>query len=180
MDLKTKKQEALIYSFLAGLSEEQEPLYREIILYLSELGYNPRKEGQSISFKHSQHSKQIAKIGWTRGKMPSPVFKLRFSACRDYSQKFLEVVKRAAVTTRDNAHGNVSGGCLNGECHFCAGEPETHLYKHTAPDGTVTYACGAQALAIPNITAEDAAEIKRLLKEEHFYLMKHQAGITLE
>lgn len=179
MDLKTKKQEALIYSFLAGLSEEQEPLYREIILYLSELGYNPRKEGQSISFKHSQHSKQIAKIGWTRGKMPSPVFKLQVFGLPRLFAKVFGSGKRAAVTTRDNAHGNVSGGCLNGECHFCAGEPETHLYKHTAPDGTVTYACGAQALA-SEYYGEDAAEIKRLLKEEHFYLMKHQAGITLE
>ena len=178
--MKTKKQQELVETLLSTLSQEEKALYWDIALYLSALGYNPKKEGQRISFKHDRHNKQIAKMGLTRGKTPSPVFKLRFSACHTYSQKFSDIVQRIAVTARSDAWGAVSGGCLNGECNFCAGAPETHLYQFTHPNGATTYACGAQALDIPNITAEDVVEIKHLLKEEHIYLMKHQAGIAVE
>lgn len=61
--MKTKKQKELIDSFLRTLDAEDKSVYRDIIVYLSELGYNPKKERSHISFKHSRHNKQIAKIG---------------------------------------------------------------------------------------------------------------------
>lgn len=42
------------------------------------------------------------------------------------------------------------------------------------------YHCGASALEIPDVKAEDILEIKRLLKEEHIYLMKNEAGVEIE
>ena len=35
-------------------------------------------------------------------------------------------------------------------------------------------------LEIPDVKAKDIAEIKRLLNEEHIYLMKNEAGIESE
>lgn len=61
--MKTKKQKELIDSFFRTLDAEDKSVYRDIIVYLSELGYNPKKERSHISFKHSRHNKQIAKIG---------------------------------------------------------------------------------------------------------------------
>ena len=84
--MKTKKQQELIELYLSQLDGEKQTIYRELIVYLSELGYNPKKEGLRISFKHDMHRKQIAKIGMTRGKQPKPIFMLRFSACWNYSK----------------------------------------------------------------------------------------------
>jgi hypothetical protein len=138
------------------------------------LGYNPKKEGSRISFKHDKHNKQIAKVGVTRGKAAVPFFRLRFSACREYSQKFADAVQKEV----ENSDGD-GRNCLTGPCDYCAGEPITHVYIHTYPDERTRMSCGAIALTIPNLTAKDAVEIKRLLKEEHTYLMRHQAGIEV-
>ena len=165
--MKTKRQKELIDAFLVGLGSEA-GVYLEIIMYLSEMGYNPKKEGQRISFKHDRHNKQIAKIGMTRGKNPSPVFMLRFSACKGYSQRFADIVKDAAASYTGR-------NCLFDGCGFCAGEPSTHVYTYTMPDGKDIYHCGAYALEIPRLSADDVPEIKALLDEEHGYLMEYEA-----
>ena len=59
--MKTKKQEELVNSFLSQLNDEIRPLYHEIAVYLSELGYNPRKQRSYIVFKHDLHSSQMAR-----------------------------------------------------------------------------------------------------------------------
>jgi len=174
--MKTKKQEELINTFLSSLSafgDEIRPLYREIIMYLSEVGYNPYKQRSYIVFKHDLHNKQIAKTGIRINKDKSPFFALRFSACREYSQRFADIV-RVAVSENSSSEAN----CLSGGCNYCAGEPDTHVYKYTFPDGTTKSHCGAVALEIPDITADDIEEIKKLIKENHEYLLKHQAGIS--
>ena len=174
--MKTKKQEELINSFISSLSafgDEIGPLYKEIIIYLSELGYNPHKQRSYIVFKHDLHNKQMAKTGIRINKDKSPFFALRFSACRGYSQRFADIV--GAVVFAD---GFSEANCMSGKCDYCAGEPDTHVYKYTLPSGGTKSHCGAVALEIPDITAKDIGEIKKLIKEEHEYLLKHQAGIT--
>ncbi|MBO0455145.1 hypothetical protein JZO77_00085 [Enterococcus hulanensis] len=169
--MKTKKQKELIDSFLLPLGAEDQSLYREIVIYLSELGYNPKKERSHISFKHSLHNKQIVKIGRKKNKDGAPFLALRFSACREYSQKFAEVV-RAAI----NKFPSKTAKCLDSKCDYCAGEPESHVYTYSFSDGKTQSHCGAQALEIPNITAESLAEIKQLIEEEHEYLIKYEAN----
>ena len=174
--MKTKKQEELVNSFISTLSafgDEIGPLYREIIMYLSEVGYNPHKQRSYIVFKHDLHNKQMAKTGIRINKDKLPFFALRFSACREYSQKFADIV---GATVSEN--GSSEAGCIGGGCDFCAGEPDTHVYKYTFSDGSTKSHCGAVALEIPDITADDIVEIKKLIKEEHEYLLKHQAGIN--
>ena len=175
----TKKQEDLLNAFLAGLALEDEAIYRDIAMYLSELGYKPNKQGTRITFLHPKHTKQIAKMGMSKGKAPHvkppwPVFKLRFSACKEYSQRFADAIS-AVVAGYPNSYAR----CIDGDCGYCAGEPATHVYTCTGPDGQVKTCCGAVALHIPDITARDLDEIKRLLREEHSYLMKYQAGIEV-
>ena len=169
--MKTKKQEELANAFLTEIEEDARPLYREIILYLSQLGYNPKKEKSSISFKHDLHNKQLAKMGFKSGKTKTPFFALRYSACRGYSQRFADIVGAAIVKYPTRA-----ARCTEGVCNFCAGAPQSHVYTYTFPDGETKEHCGAYALDIPHIRPEDIGEIKTLIREEHEYLMEHQVG----
>lgn len=170
--MKTKKQQEMIELYLSQLEREKQAIYREIIAHLSELGYNPRKEGLRISFKHDLHRKQIAKIGMSKGKQPRPIFMLRFSACQDYSKRFKDIVNTAV--SKDNFN---ESRCIYNNCDWCAGDAKSHVYIGESADGTLKYHCGASALEIPDVKAEDIAEIKRLLNEEHIYLMKNEVGI---
>lgn len=171
--MRTKRQEELIHSFLSTLADDLRPLYQEIIMYLSELGYYPQKERSNLSFKHDLHNKQIAKMGIKRNNEHSPFFALRFSACRDYSQRFTDIVREAIIKYPSRVPR-----CTENGCSFCGGEPDTHVYSCTFPDGETKSHCGAYALEIPNITTEDIKEIERLLCEEHEYLLKHEAGMV--
>ena len=168
--MKTKKQEELVNSFWATLGDEFEPLFQELIDCLSDLGYNPKKEKTNISFKHDLHNKQIAKMGMKKSGDISPFFALRFSACNGYSQRFADIV-RAIVK-----YPHKTAGCTSNNCSYCAGEPDTHVYICTFPDGENKSHCGAYALEIPDISADDVGEIKKLIKEEHKYLVEHEAS----
>ncbi len=169
--MKTKKQEELVTTYLSQLGYDISPLYHDIIMYLSELGYNPKKEKSYISFKHDLHNKQIAKMCTKISKNAdiTPVFSLRFSACRGYSQRFTDIVSAAIIK-----YPSKVPLCLDNGCHYCAGEPSTHVYTCTFPDGESKFHCGAYALEIPGITAGDICEIKQLIKDEHEYLMAHE------
>ncbi|MCK5129954.1 MAG: hypothetical protein KAQ68_08885 [Clostridiales bacterium] len=172
--MNTKKQEELVNSFLSMLDDEIRPLYQDIIMHLSDLGYNPQKQRSNIIFKHDQHNKQISKIGFRRNKEHLPFFALRFSACRGYSKRFTDIISAAIVKYPTRV-----ARCIDDDCAYCAGEADTHVYTYIPSDGKVKYHCGASALEIPYITADDIEEIKKLIKEEHVYLMKHQAGIII-
>ncbi len=172
--MKTKYQEELVNAYLSQFQDEIKQLYRDIILYLSELGYNPKKEKSSISFKHDLHNKQMVKMGARISKKgPSPFFSLRFSACRGYSQKFIDIVSSYMMKYPTRA-----ARCPGGGCSFCAGEADTHVYTHLLPDGRRKSHCGAYAIEIPDIATEDIGEIKKLIKEEHEYLLKYEAGVS--
>ena len=171
METRTKKQEELVNSFLSALGDDARPLYRDIILYLSGLGYHPHKEKSNISFKHDLHNKQMAKMGIKKNKEPSPFFALRFSVCRGYSQRFTDIVSAAIIKYPSRAALCVSTGC-----DYCGGEAETHVYTYTLPDGESKSHCGAYALEIPFVTREDVDEIKKLINEEHEYLIRNEIG----
>ena len=173
--MKTQKQEELVKAYLDQLDDEMRPLYREIVLFLSAMGYNPKKEKSSISFKHDLHNKQLVKLGIKTGKQKesSPSFSLRFSACRGYSQRFADIVD--AYMKQYPAR---IARCTDGGCNYCAGEADTHVYKHECLKGEREAHCGAYAIEIPNMTVDDIGEIKKLLEEEHAYLQQHEADAS--
>lgn len=164
--MKTKKQEELIGAFLSTLDGATLPVFQELIDCLVELGYYPRRGKASIAFKHDAHNKQIAKIKTIKG---SARFALRFSACSAYSRRFADIIAEwmAKYPTR-------TARCPSGGCHFCAGEPNTHVYARSV-DGERKAHCGAYALEIPNLAADDIEETLALIRQEHAYLMKHEA-----
>jgi hypothetical protein len=161
----------MLDKFYGRLSERHERLYNEIIACLAAHGYHPHKVRANIVFNHESHNKQMAKIGFKRDH--KPFFALRFSACRGYSDRFSDIVRDAIVK-----YPSKLARCFDEECGYCKGEPETHSYAFTFPDGTTKNYCGAYALTIPDITAADLDEIKTLISEEHEYLMKHEATHT--
>ncbi len=174
--MNTKKQEELIQSYLAQIGDDTKPLYQDLIQFLYELGYHPKKEGSSISFKHDLHNKQMAKMGAKISKKTgsSPFFSLRFSACRGYSQRITDI-----VSAYMNKYPARAARCTSDGCNYCSGASDTHVYTHTFPNGEFKSHCGAYAVEIPDITVDDMAEIKRLIQEEHEYLLKHEAGIAI-
>ncbi len=171
--MKTKRQEELVNSFVSMLGNESKPLYLDIIMCFTELGYYPQKENSNISFKHSLHNKQIGKFGMKKGKAPSPFFALRFSACHGYSQRFVDIVNASIARYPSRA-----ALCINAGCTHCSGAADTHVYTCTSVDGKKKANCGAYALEIPDIAADDIDEIKKLIKEEHGYLMEHEADLS--
>jgi len=171
--MKTEKHKELVTAYLNTLDAETTLLYQEIIFYLSELGYNPVKLKSCITFKHKSHSKQIVKMG-------NAFFSLRFSACRGYSQRFIDIVSTAINKVAAGNPANIPyqvARCITGDCNACKGKAETHVYAHTYPNGETKYACGCYAMRVPDMTANDIAEIKKLIKEEHEYLIKNEADL---
>ncbi len=173
-DMKTKKQQELVDSFLDALDNELGSLYREIVMYLSELGYYPRKQRSYIVFKHDLHNREMAKIGMTQTKDGLLYFSLRFSACKGYSERFANVIRDYI----NNNPNKLFPHCENGRCVFRADGERAPYYEVTFRDGETQSCCGAKALVIPNDDLVAIEETKRLIKEEHNYLMKHEAGIS--
>jgi len=160
----TGKQSKIIDTFLSMISDDEKLIYQPIVRYLSELGYKPQRQksqGYVISFKHPLHGKQIAKIG-IREKNQSVYFSLRFSACTGYSQKFIDVVRDVVISSNQYIP-------ICDTCKLCKGD--THVYTYEFPSGEKTSRCGSYAYEIPNVTADDTIEIKKLLKEQHEYFM---------
>ncbi len=65
------KNNELIPCFMSLLTDEEKLLYGQIINYLLELGYTPKKnkvQGYSLSFKHKKLNKTIARMGIHGGK----------------------------------------------------------------------------------------------------------------
>ena len=169
--MKTKKQEELVNSFLSELSDELRPLYQEIAIYLSELGYCPRKQRSYIVFRHSLYTSEMAKMGMTWTKDHSPYFALRFSACKGYSQRFADIVRDYIQNNPERLFPH----CEDGKCVFRVDGDRFPFYEYTYPDGGTGSFCGSKALVIPDITAEDIDEIKKLIKQEHEYLYENEA-----
>ena len=167
----TAKQERSLNEFLGAIGEDVRSLYRALADCLAGLGYRPNKTGTRLHFVHTKHSKQIAKFGVRNDLMVTPFFALRFSACQGYSKRFGDVVAEHV-----DKYPKKAARCPEGLCSFCNGAPDTHVYTHILPDGTAAAMCGAYTLEIQNLCEEDLDEIKRLLAEEHAYLMEHETA----
>lgn len=161
-----KAWEKHIDGFYAGISDEEKLIFQPIINTLVELGYTPMRKqtkGYILSFSNLEHNRVLARCG-IREESGKGFFGLRFSSCTDYSDKFAQVV-------RDRMLSGNSRMAKCGECGFCKGDK--FVYTYTFPDGETKAVCGAFVLEIPNVTADDIDEIKRLILEQHEYFMMH-------
>lgn len=117
-----------------------------------------------ISFKHDLHSKQIVKIGMTKGKQPRPIYMFRFFACQNYNKRFKDIVK-----TEVSKNSYEKSRCIHNHCDWCAGEVKTHVYIDESFDDTLKFHSGTRALDIPDVKTEDILEIMKLVDKEHGY-----------
>jgi len=166
----TKKNAELWDTFLSSLSGAERVVYEALAACMTKYGYEPRKNNSNMSFYHTRHNKQLAKMGIRTGKKDAgPFFALRFSACRGLSARFTDVID-ANILRFPKKYAC----CVNGECSFCNGDPFSHVYLHST-DASATH-CGAYVLEITDLMAADVPELKKLIEEEHTYLMKHEVG----
>jgi len=166
----TKKNAELWNAFLQSLDDQKRAVYEALAACMAEYGYEPKKNNSNMSFYHMRHNKQLAKMGVRTGKKNvGPFFALRFSACRILTKRFTDIIDANIARFPQK-----SARCVNGECGFCKGNPFSHVYLHST-DASATH-CGAYVLEIPCITEEDVMEIRKLIQEEHSYLMKYEVG----
>lgn len=152
----------IVEEFLALLNDDEKEIYGAIIDCLKQLGYNPQRQKEKdyvISYKHTAHNKQIAKMGMRK----KAFFAMRFSACRDYPPKFADIVSSRVMLDRYEP--------VCEKCKLCKGDQHTYVY--TFPCGTVKSSCGAYVIEIPNISYNDISDIKRLLSEQHQYFLQY-------
>ena len=167
----TAKQEQLLGTYLSSLDETIRPVYAELAEHLLGLGYFPTKNNSNISFQCKSHGKQLAKMGFRNNRLRPAFFALRFSGCETYPERFAKIADDEIAR-----YPNRAAQCVNGNCGYCGGHPLSHVYKSSLEGFETRYNCGAYALGIPDVSGEDIADIKKLIDEEHAYLMKYQAG----
>ncbi|MCL2064152.1 MAG: hypothetical protein FWG98_07250 [Candidatus Cloacimonetes bacterium] len=166
--MPTPKQKELINTFISQLSNDAKQIYEPVVEHLLKLGYVPKKVRENIAFTHPVLNKYMVKMGIKKGKHPVPFLALRFSACRDYSQRFADIVKSPI-----SKYPHKIPGCLENKCSWCLGEPESHIYSYTFPDSETKYHCGAYVPEIPNISLDDVPEILKLITEQDKYFQKY-------
>jgi hypothetical protein len=120
-------------------------------------------KGYILSFSNLEHNRVLARCGIREGS-ENAFFGLRFSSCTNYSDKFAEVVRGRILSS----NSRLAKCC---ECGFCKGDK--FVYTYTFPNGEIKTACGAFVVEIPDVSAEDIDEIKRLIQEQHAYFMKY-------
>ena len=161
-----KKWEEFINEFYAMISNEEKLIYQPIIETLVELDYIPmrkRTKGFILSFNNPAHNRVLARFGVREGSEKA-FFGLRFSSCRNYSDKFANVIRDRILSSN-----NRLAKC--GECGYCKGDKFTYTYEFS--DGESKAACGTFVLEIPDVNLSDVDEIKRLISEQHEYFMKY-------
>ncbi|MCL2203252.1 MAG: hypothetical protein FWB88_04875 [Defluviitaleaceae bacterium] len=161
-----KKWEKNISEFMGMICDEEKTVYKPIMDFLIELEYTPikkRTKGFILSFSNLSHNRVMARFGIREGSTDS-FFGLRFSACTDYSDKFSNVI-RERIESKNNRLAKCNS------CKYCKGDKFVYTYKFQ--NGETKAACGAFMLDIPQVTLDNIAEIKKLIKEQHDYFMKH-------
>ena len=154
----TPNQKELIETLIGSVSDEQKSIYEEIVSYLIELGYIPRKQRVRdfmLSFKHKENGKVISKMGIRKD---AAFFSVRFFACKSVSDKFLDAL-RSDIGGRDrqytsklplvpDAESMVKNKC--GCCgDICTGGGLGYYYRFS--DYDIVSRCGAYPIVIPDI-----------------------------
>lgn len=171
----TQKQQALIEEFISILPENEKNVYSKIIYYFVELGYIPQKNRSFLSFKHKINGKIIAKIR-------KDEIKIKFLACKDIPQKYIDALRREMdanngqhsmkVPSPDNSPvpaGVIMKKCTLLSCNVCTGGKMRYYYQFS--DGKEVFRCGAYPVLIPDIKESDIEELKRLILEQHNYFL---------
>ncbi len=156
----------LISQLMSSLKNEDKEMCQSIIDYLLELGYVPQKQkvkGYVLSFTNNQVKQTIAKIGTLSNDEQRAFFSIKFYACKNPPQKFLNAVQQAIVSS------NMQYRCCG--CNACGAREEDRGYHFLFPDGDEFIRCGAYVVKIPDLNPEDITDFRKLLQEQHEYFL---------
>ena len=172
----TKKQELLIENLIDLLPNGQKATFKEIVCYLTELGYIPQKQNVRdfiLSFKHGGNKKVIAKIGIRK---QNGFISIRYFACKSVSEKYINALQKEFAPTNEqyisklgiNPVNTITNKC--GYCgDICTGGGLGYYFKY--PDGKEVSRCGAYPIIIPDVEESDITEMKKVILEQHNYFL---------
>lgn len=101
----------LISELLTLLGEEEKAACQKIIDCLTELGYVPQKQKVQcyiVSFKNNSVNQTIAKIGVRSGKIKGAFYSIKFYACKNPPQKFLNAVQTAILKSTSSTNAAIA------------------------------------------------------------------------
>ena len=166
----TNKQSAAFDKVLSVLPDDCQESFREVAEYAISLGYMPVVKGvrkDYLDFSNSKLKRTILKIQAATPKFP-PYIAIKFYAIPEYSSYFKKAVDdRLSTWNRLNYEARCFG------CGKCDG---TEGYTVTLPDLKQGFLCGFGLLPLPQLCADNIAEVKEALRlqDESF---KRQASV---
>jgi len=165
------KQNVLISQLLSALPEDRRYLFGDLMEYLIKLGYLPQKQtAKTLTLSFKRGRQVIAKIRACNG----GEFRVKFFACVDPPQKYRNALRRDIEAQNEQYWGLMSSdrpAQLKNKCDgcgtACTGGNMGYYWKFE--DDREIFRCGAYPILIPDMTADDLAEAKRLLAEQDRY-----------
>jgi len=172
------KQIQLIETLYKALPSNKLPYFTELIDTLVELGYKPYKRATAdfaLDFKHKETKKPLSQVGV---KKTGGWFRMKYSSCKDIPERFIVALHNDDASRRTLKNGTPQQ--LNEPKNFCGncGDICTSggwAYVLKREDGSELRRCGAYPPQIPIIDKQDVIDIKRLMLEQHKYLMEKWA-----
>ena len=177
----TVGQNALINELFDLLPSNNADYYKEIVSFITTLGYNPHKQKVHdfvLAFKN-KNNKLIAKIGIYKNDVR---FRLKFHACRnvpawclkalwteDFENEQANRFQKDKPKPLDNVKrpsGVITIQCT-GSCKSCGGM----RYWFKFDDGREINRCSAYPVEIMNLVEINMNELKGVILEQHEYFM---------
>ena len=171
------KQAQLIETLYESLPTTEMPYFTELVGALIELGYKPHKQSTAdfdLLFKHAGTKKPIAKVGIHRG---HGRFRMKYSSCKDVPERFMAALHKDDASRRALKSGKPPHNEIKNFCGLCGDVCSSGGWGYllTSDDGKDVLRCGAYPADIPIIDEQDVADVKRLMLEQHEYLMEKWA-----
>ena len=166
----------LIETLYKSLPSNELPYFTELVDALVELGYKPYKRSTAdfaLDFKHKETKKPIAQVGVIKN---SGRFRMKYSSCKDVPERFIAALHKDDASIRTLKKGK-EPQIFNEIKNFCGrcGDVCTSggwAYVLKTEDGKELLRCGAYPPEIPVINEQDVTDIKRLMLEQHKYLIE--------
>ena len=172
-----EKQKQLIETLYKALSPNELPFFTELVEALIELGYKPYKRATvdfALDFKHKETKKPLAQTSVIKG---VGRFRMKYSSCKNVPERFIVALHKDDASSRTLKRGRTPHNEVKNFCGRC-GDVCTSggwAYVLKTDDDKELLRCGAYPPEIPIVGEQDVMDIKRLMLEQHKYLMEKWA-----
>ena len=166
----TDKQADAFDKVFSILPDECRESFREVAEYAISLGYMPVIKGvrkDYLDFSNSKLKKTILKVQAATPKFP-PYLAIKFYAISTYSSYFQKAVDDRLATWNRLKYEERCFGC--GKCDGTEG------YTVALPDGKQGFLCGFGLLPLPQLCADNIAEVKEALRLQDEFFKKQASA----